>query len=156
MLWPLSGDAYNKRNLFHRWMIYYHAPTFVIRWWQLTEHVSYLRDKSPCSDRCHETMANYGAWFTPLGMYNHALYVVIRQRQDDEANMIYYHALTVVIRWCQLKEHDSYQRDILPCSDRCHGNISLMYKIWSVICHRLMTRVRAWLFIPNSGVTMAK
>ena len=33
---------------------------------------------------------------------------------------IYNHALTVVIRRWQLTEHVSYMNDILPCSDCCH------------------------------------
>ena len=69
-----------QTELVYRWMIYYHAPTSVIRRWQLTEHVSYLRDISSFSYRWHETMPNYGAWFIPLEMYNHALYVFIRRK----------------------------------------------------------------------------
>ena len=76
MLWPLSWDDDNWRSMIHTLGIYYHALTIVIRRWQLTEHVSYLRDGLhalsvvnrrwllneyvpymndlySCSDRCH-------------------------------------------------------------------------------------------------------
>ena len=32
---------------------------------QLTEHVSYLKDIIPCSDRCHETMGTEGVCVMP-------------------------------------------------------------------------------------------
>ena len=44
-----------------------HALTVVISRCQLTEHVSYLRDIIPCSDRSHETITTDGAWFIPKG-----------------------------------------------------------------------------------------
>ena len=53
VLWPLSLDDNNWRSMVHTLGIYYHALTVVTRWWQLTEHGSYLRDILPCSDRCH-------------------------------------------------------------------------------------------------------
>ena len=43
-------------SMFHTCGIHYHALTVVLRRWQLTGHVSYLRDELPCSVRRHETM----------------------------------------------------------------------------------------------------
>ena len=37
---------------------------------------------------------------------------------------IYYHALSVVIGRWQLTEYASYMSDILPCSDRCHVTVT--------------------------------
>ena len=128
---PLSWDDDNWCSMFHIWMISYHALTVVMRRWQLTEQDSYLRDISPCPDRCHETMTTDGAWLIPKGyiimlwplswdddnwrsmfhtwmIYNHSLTVVIRRWQlmeHDSYQGIYYHALTVVLRRWQLMEH---------------------------------------------------
>ena len=65
MLCPLSWDDDNWQSMFYTWMIYHHALTVVLRRWQLIEHVSFLRDISPCSDHCHETTTTDGAWFIP-------------------------------------------------------------------------------------------
>ena len=43
MLCPLSWDDDNWQSMFHTWGIYNHALTVVMRRWQPTEHVSYLR-----------------------------------------------------------------------------------------------------------------
>ena len=43
ILWPLSWDDDNWRSLFLTWMVYSYALTVGMRWWQLTEHGSYLR-----------------------------------------------------------------------------------------------------------------
>ena len=43
MLWPLTWDDANWRSMFLTCGIYYHALTVVIRRWQLTERVSYVR-----------------------------------------------------------------------------------------------------------------
>ena len=145
MLWPLSWDDYNCRSMFHTLETNSHALTVVMRRWQLTEHVSYLRNENPCSVRCHVTMTTV-SMFHIYEMNNHALTVVIRRWQLTEHGSylsdismlwplslddnnwrsmvhtlgIYNHALTVVTRWWQLTEHGSHLRDKLPCSDRCH------------------------------------
>ena len=77
MLSPLSWDDDNWRSMFHTlemnnralavvmrwWQLtehdsflrgYNHTLTVVMWWWQLTEHVSYMNDILPCSDCCHE------------------------------------------------------------------------------------------------------
>ena len=123
MLLPLLWDDDNWQSRFHTLGMYNHALSVVIRRWQLTEHVSYLMNTSPCSDPCNETMTTDGAWFITLGMNSHAQTVVIRPWQLRELFHtwgIYYHALTVVMRRWQLKEHAAYLRSELPCSVRCH------------------------------------
>ena len=67
MLWPLSWDDDNCRSMFHTYGINYHALTAVMRQWQPSEHVSYLRVILPCSDRCHATITTVGACFIPKG-----------------------------------------------------------------------------------------
>ena len=150
MLWPLSWDDGHCRSMFHYLAIKKHALTVVMRWWQLTEHRSYLigynhaltvvmrrwqlkehdsyrRDILQCSDRCHQTMATGRACFIPQKWIT-----ILCPLSSDDDNcrsmfhswMIYNHALTVVMRRLQLSEHVSYLRDILPCSDRCHETIT--------------------------------
>ena len=113
MLLPLLWDDDNWQSRFHTLGMYNHALSVVIRRWQLTEHVSYLMNTSPCSDPCYETMTTDGAWFITLGMNSHAQTVVIRPWQLTELFHtwgIYYHALTVVMRRWQLTEHVAYLR----------------------------------------------
>ena len=111
----------------HTWMIYYHALTVVMRWWQLAEHVSYMRDIPSCSDRCRETMTTEGACFIPLGWIT--MLCPLWWDDDNWRSMfntwgIYNLALTVVMRRWQLKKHVSYLTDISPCSDRCHEKMT--------------------------------
>ena len=93
---------------------------------QLTEHDSFLRSIIilwPLSlDDDH-----WRSMFHTLGMFYHALSVVMRRWQLTEhvhSWLIYHHALNVVMRRWQLTEHESYLRDILPCSDHCHETMS--------------------------------
>ena len=124
MLWPLSWDADICKSMFHTLGMNNHALSVVKRRRHLTEHVSYMRDILPFSDRCHETMTTDGAciilegyitmlwplsWdddnrrsmFQTLWMNNHAMSVVRRRWQQTEhvscMRYIYHHALTVVM-----------------------------------------------------------
>ena len=70
-----------------------------------------MMDISPCSDRCHETMTTDGAWFIPEGYIT----MLCPLSWDDDnwqsmfyTWMIYYNALTVVMRRWQLMEHVSF------------------------------------------------
>ena len=63
MLWPLAWDGGNWRSMFHKWMIYYHALTFVIKRWLLNEHDSCLRDILPWHIRCHDAKTTDEACF---------------------------------------------------------------------------------------------
>ena len=173
MLWLLSLDENNWRSMVHTLGIYYHAPTVVTRRWHMTEHDSYLRDKLPCSDRCHVTMTSHEAYFV------HEWYIImlwpLLLDDDNWRSMfhtwcLHHHAFTVVMRCWQLTEHDSYQRDklptltvvirrwqltehvsylmyILPCSDRC---VSYMNGIFPCFyrCHEMLTTDGAW-FLPK-------
>ena len=127
MLWPLSLADDNLQGMFNRYMIYNHALTVVMRWWQLTEHDSYMIDILPCSDRCHETMKTERACCKPMWWITK----LFPLSWDDNNCLsmfhtwvIYYHALTVAIRWRQLTEHVSYLMDISSCSDCCHQTIT--------------------------------
>ena len=140
MLWPLSWDDDNWQSRFHTLWMYNHAMsvvmtehvscmrdylalTVVIRRWQLTEQVSYTRDILPCSDRCHETITTEGACFIPEGN----LTMLWPLSWDDGNWRSMFHtlgmnnqALAVYMRPWKLREHISYLRNTLPCSDRCH------------------------------------
>ena len=63
----MSWDDDNWRSMIHTFGIYNHALTVVIGRCQLTEHVSYLRDYKPCSDRYHETITTDRADIIPKG-----------------------------------------------------------------------------------------
>ena len=78
MFWPLSGDDDNWLSMFHTWRIYNHALTVVMKWWQLTEHDSYLRDMSPCSVRCHGTMT------TEVECFIHEWYITMLWRCHEK------------------------------------------------------------------------
>ena len=113
MLLPLLWDDGNWQSRFHTLGMYNHALSVVIMRWQLTEHVSYLMNTSPCSDPCYETLTTDGAWFITLGIHSHAQTNVIRPWQLTELFHtwgIYYHVLTVVMRRWQLTEHVAYLR----------------------------------------------
>ena len=141
MLWPLSWDDVNCRSMFHTLEMNSHALTVVMRRCQLSEHVSYLRDEKPCSDRSHETMSTVGACFIPSGWIT-MLWPL--SWDDDNCLSMFHtlemnnHALTVVLRRWQLTEHVSYLRNENPCSGRCHVT---------------MTTVGAC-FIPSGWITM--
>ena len=114
-----------------------HAPTVVIVTWQRSEHgFSSLRYEI-CSDSCHRDMTTDRAWLFISKVWN-----ILRQlssSHDNGQSMVIHllgmkHAPTVVIVTWQWSEH---------------GYSSLRYETCSVSCHRLMTTVRAWLFISK-------
>ena len=122
ILCPLSGDDDSWQSTLHTLRMNNPALSVVMWRSQLTEHVSYMNDILPCSDRCHATMTTDGAWFI------HEWYITmlwpLSWDDDNWWSMIHTlgvlnHALTVVVRWWQLTEHDSYLRDIYPCSNCC-------------------------------------
>ena len=114
-----------------------HAPTVVIVTWQRSEHgYSSLRYET-CSDSCHRDMTTVRAWLFIPKVWN-----MLRQLSswhDNGQSMVIHpwgmkHAPSSVIASWQWSEH---------------GYSSLRYESWSVSCHREMTTVRAWLFIPK-------
>ena len=114
-----------------------HAPSVVIASWQRSEHgYSSLRYET-CSDSCHRDMTTVRAWLFIPKVWN-----MLRQLSSPHDNgqsmvihLIYMkHAPTVVIVTWQRSEHEFS---------------SLRYETCSVSCHRLMTTVRAWLFISK-------
>ena len=112
-----------------------HAPTVVIVTWQRSEHgYSSLRYET-CSLSCHRLMTTVRAWLFISKIWN-----MLRQLSswhDNCQSMGFHswgmkHALLVVIASWQRSEH---------------GYCSLRYETCSDSLHRLMTTVRAWLFI---------
>ena len=128
ILWPLSWDDDNWRSMFHTLGMYNHALSISMRRWQMMEHVSYMNDIFQCSDLCHKSMTTDGASFMPKG-YVTMLYPLAwcddNWRSMFHIWMIYYNALTCVMRRWQLTEHESYLKDILSCSDRFHEMITV-------------------------------
>ena len=90
-----------------------------------------------CSDSCHRDMTTVRAWLFISKVWN-----MLRQLSschDNSQSMVIHllgmkHAPTVVIVTWQRSEH---------------GYSSLRYETCSVSCQRLMTTVRAWLFISK-------
>ena len=105
-----------------------------MRWWQLTEHDSYLRGIIILWPLLWDEDNLWGMIYI-FGMHNHAWSVIMRRRQlaghvfidiwyitmlwslswDDDSWRSMFHtlemnncALVVVMRWWQLTEHDSY------------------------------------------------
>ena len=112
-----------------------HAPTVVIVTWKRSEHSYSSLRYVTCSVSCHRDMTTVRAWlFTPK------VWNMLRQLSswhDNGQSMVNYlygikHASSVVIVSWQRSEH---------------GYWSLRYETCSDSCHRLMTTVRAWLFI---------
>ena len=61
MLRPLSFNDDHWQSMVHNLGMYNNTLSVVMRRLQLTEHVSYMNDILPCSDRCNETMTTDGA-----------------------------------------------------------------------------------------------
>ena len=114
-----------------------HAPTVVIVSWQRSEHgYSSLRYET-CSVSCHRDMTTVRAWLFISTVWN--MPRQLPSSHDNGQSMVIHplgmkHAWSVVITSWQRSEH---------------GYSSLRYETCLVSCHRLMTTVRAWLFIPK-------
>ena len=114
-----------------------HAPTVVIVSWQRSEHGYSSRRYEKCSDSWHRLMTTVRAWLFISKIWN-----MLRQLSswhDNSQSMVFHlsgmkHAPTV---------------DIVSWQRSEHGYSSLRYETCSDSCHRLMTTVRAWLFIPK-------
>ena len=114
-----------------------HALTDVIVTWQQSEHGYISLRYVTCSDCCHRDMTTVRPRLFISKVWN-----MLRQLSSSHDNgqiMVIHllgikHAPTVVIVTWQRSEH---------------GNSSLRYETCLVSCHRLMTTVRAWLFIPK-------
>ena len=114
-----------------------HAPTVVIVTWQRSEHGYLSLRYETCSVSCHRLMTMVRAWLFISNIWN-----MLRQLSlwhDNGQSMGFQpkgmkHAPLVVIASWQRSEH---------------GYSSLRYETCSDSCHRLITSVRAWLFIPK-------
>ena len=114
-----------------------HARSVVIALWQRSKHGHSSLRYETCSDSCHRDMTTVRAWLFISTVWN-----MPRQLSSSHENgqsMVIHplgmkHAPSVVIASWQRSEH---------------SNSSLRYVTCSVSCQRLMTTVRAWLFIPK-------
>ena len=113
------------------------TPTFVIVSWQRSEHgYSSLRYET-CLVSCHRLMRTVRAWLFIPKVWN--MLGQLSSPHENGQSMVIHplsmkHAPSVVIASWQRSEH---------------GYSSLRYETSSVSCHRLMTTVRAWFFIPK-------
>ena len=114
-----------------------HDPSVVIISWQRSEHgYSSLRYKT-CSVSCYRDMTTVRAWLFIPTVWN-----MIRQLSSPHDN-----GQSIVIHLLGIKHAPSFV--IVTWQRSEHGYSSLRYETCSVSCHRLMTTVRAWLFIPK-------
>ena len=114
-----------------------HAPTIYIVTWQRSEHGYSSLKYETCSDSCHRDMTTFRAWLFIPKVWN--MPRQLSSSHDNDQSMVIHplgmkHAPLVVIVTWQWSEH---------------GYISFMYETCSDSCHRDMTTVRAWLFIPK-------
>ena len=114
-----------------------HAPSVVIVTWQRSEHgYSSLRYET-CSVSCHRDMTTVRAWLFIPKVWN-----MLRQLSSCHDN-----AQSIVIHLLGMKHAPSVVNETWQQSE--HGYLSLRYETCFVSCHRLMTTVRAWLFISK-------
>ena len=114
-----------------------HSPTVVIVSWQRSEHRFSLLRYETCSVSCHHLMTTVRAWLFIYKVWN--MLWQLSSSHDNGQSMVIHpesmkHAPAVVIVTWQRSEH---------------GLSFLRYETCSVSCHRLMTMVRAWLFISK-------
>ena len=137
MLRQLSSWHDNDQSMVIHLLGMKHAPTVVIVTWKRSEPCHSSLRYETCSYSCHRLMTTVRAWLFISKVWN-----MLRQLSswhDNGQSMVIHlsgikHALTVVIVSWQRSED---------------GNSSLRYETCSDSCHRLMTTVRAWLFIPK-------
>ena len=116
---------------------------------QLTKHVSFINDLSPCSDRYHETMTTEGTFFI-LEWYITMLWP-LSWDEDKWRSMIhileiYYHALTerchetmTTDRACFI--HKGYITMLWPLSWD-YDNWRSMFHTWMIYYHALTVVIR--------------
>ena len=114
-----------------------HAPTVVIMTWQRSEHGYLSLRYETCSVSCHRLMTTVRAWLFVSKIWN--MFQQLSLWHDNGQSMGFHplgmkHLPLVVIASWQRSEN---------------GYSSLRYETCSDSCHRLMTTVRAWLFIPK-------
>ena len=137
-----------------------HAPTVVIVTWQRSEHgFSSLRYET-CSVSRHRLVTTVRAW-----LFISKVWIMLRQlssSHDNGQSMVFHpegmkHAQTVDIVSWQRSGHGYSSLRYETCSTVVivtwqwseHGYFSLRYEPCSDSWHRLMTTVRAWLFISK-------
>ena len=136
-LWQLSSSHDNGQSMVIHTEGMKHALTVVIVTWQRSEHgFSFLRYET-CSVSCHRLMTTVRAWLFISKVWN--MFRQLSSSHDNGQSMVIHpegmkHAPTV---------------DIVSWQRSEHGYSSLRYETCSVSCHRLMTTVRAWLFISK-------
>ena len=156
MLRHLSSSHDNVQNMVISPSCMKLAPSDVIVSWQRSEHGNISLSYKWCSVICHRLMTTFRTWWYPPHVWN-----LIRQMSsshDNGQSMVIYHscmkhAPSVVIVSREWSEHgdislmyETSSNDNVPSE---HDNISLRYESCSVICHLLMTTVRAWWYITH-------
>ena len=114
-----------------------HAPSVVIVTWQRSEHGNISLRYEPCSVSCYLLMTTVRAWLYTPKVWTMLRQLLSSQWQRSEHGVYplgMNHAPSVVIVLWQRSEH---------------GYIFLRYEPYSVRCYRLMTTVRAWLYVPK-------
>ena len=114
-----------------------HAPSVVIISWQRTGHSNILFIYETYSVSCHRLMTTVRAWW-----YIDQVWNMLRQLSSSHENGQSMVILPEGIKYAQTVDIVSWQRSE-------NGYSSLRYETCSDSWHRLMTTVRAWLFISK-------
>ena len=135
MLRQLSSSNDNGLSMVINHSCTRHASWVVIVTWQRSEHGNISLRYESSSVICHRLTTTVRAWWYIPQVWN-----MLRQlssSKDNGQSMVVYpfgmnHAQSVVIISWQRSEH------VILC---------IKYETFSVSCHRLITTVRAWLYI---------
>ena len=122
---------------FHRLMIENRAWLFIQNICQRSEHGSISLVYETCSVSFHRLVTTDRAWLFIPKICN-MLCQLSSSNDNGQSRVIppssMIHARSAVIVSCQWSEQ---------------GYLSLRYETCSISCHRLMTTVRTWLYIPE-------
>ena len=108
---------------------------------------------------------NWWSMFHRWMIYYHVLTLSLDDDNRQSMNHtlgICYHALTVVMRRCQLTEHvsskglNNHALTVVMRRWQLAEQVSYLREKCSVSCHRLMTTVRAWTFIPKVWIMLCQ
>ena len=140
-IWNMLSQLSSSHNIGQSMVIYHscmkHTPSVVIVKWKCSEHSHISLRNEACSFSCHRLMTTVRAWLYIMHILN-MLYHLSCYHDNGQSMVIYIssmkHAPSVVIVLWQRPEN---------------GYSSIRFETCSVCCHRLMTTVRAWWYIPQ-------
>ena len=137
MLRQLSSSHDNGQSIVIYRSCEKYAPSVVIVSWQRSEHGKIPLMYETCSDCCHRLMKTDRAWLFICKIWN--MLSQLSSSHNIGQSMVIYHSCmkhtpsVVIVKWKRSE----------------HSHISLRNEACSFSCHRLMTTVRAGLYIMH-------